>query len=396
MKYSQHLKENNVKLPAAFVDLEAFDQNVQRVAETLKGLPFTVRVATKSIRVPELIKRVLDFGAPYKGLMCYSAEEALFLSQHGFDDFLVAYPTLAHHEIEGLVKLCRDGKKVSLVCDDWRQIEVVQKISAQHLRAGQKFSVLLEIDLSVRLGPLVLGVRRSPLRDIDAVLGLIRKIQSLSAVQFSGFMAYEAHVAGVGDQNPFKKALSFILKPFRRWSMKKVVEKRKALFEACRNNQISFEIFNGGGTGSTQWHNDEAKVLTEVTVGSGFLCSHLFDYYSNFQPIQAGFFALQAVRQPEEGWYTCSGGGYVASGEPGLDRLPRPLEAEMSLSGFEGTGEVQTPVQTKNKISLGDPIVFRPAKAGEWLERFNEVHLFEKGRHQKSVKTYRGFGQCYF
>jgi D-serine deaminase-like pyridoxal phosphate-dependent protein len=56
-----------------------------------------IRLATKSIRVPELIERAMSVGgSTYRGLMCYSVEEALFLAQMSgladVQDFLIAYP----------------------------------------------------------------------------------------------------------------------------------------------------------------------------------------------------------------------------------------------------------------------------------------------------------------
>ena len=64
----------------------------------------------------------------------------------------------------------------------------------------------------------------------------------------------------------------------------------------------------------------------------------------------------------------------------------------------EGCGEVQTPVRLPLGFHPlpGDPIVFRHAKAGEPAERFNEYLLVEKGKIVDRVKTYRGYGKCFF
>jgi D-serine deaminase-like pyridoxal phosphate-dependent protein len=102
------------------------------------------------------------------------------------------------------------------------------------------------------------------------------------------------------------------------------------------------------------------------------------------------------VRKPEEGWFTCLGGGFVASGEPGWDRIPKPFDSSLKLSGFEATGEVQTPVQSSSDLQIGDSVIFRHAKAGEVMERFNQVVLIENGSVTGSAKTYRGYGECYF
>lgn len=388
MNYSTILSQDHAELPCAFVDLDAFDDNCRALALMVKGTPFTIRIATKSLRVPDLIRRALNTGAPFQGLMCFSAKEALFLAEQGFDDLLVAYPSLQDSDLVALKKVHDSGKLISLVVDDERHLMALQKIMA----GSKPFPVLLEPDLSLRIGSLVIGVRRSPLRTVDELVTLATKIRNYPALRFMGLMAYEAHVAGVTDRNPFKKFLSPVIYFIRRYAMKKVIRHREELVKKLKEAGLSPELVNGGGTGSLSFNREE-KVLTEVTAGSGMFCSHLFDYYSNFKLSPSAFFALQVVRAPEENWVTCQGGGYVASGEPGWDRIPKPLAG--NLSGFEATGEVQTPVENSG-AQLGDIVIFRHSKAGELSERFKEFLLISKGKIVGKARTYRGFGENYF
>jgi D-serine deaminase-like pyridoxal phosphate-dependent protein len=64
----------------------------------------------------------------------------------------------------------------------------------------------------------------------------------------------------------------------------------------------------------------------------------------------------------------------------------------------EGFGEVQTPVQVPSDldIRLGDPLFFRPAKAGEIAERFTEYILIRDNQIVDKVPTYRGLEQCFY
>jgi D-serine deaminase-like pyridoxal phosphate-dependent protein len=141
--------------------------------------------------------------------------------------------------------------------------------------------------------------------------------------------------------------------------------------------------------------------LTEVAAGSGFLCSHLFDGYRGLDLRPAAFFALRVARAPALRTFTCHGGGYSASGAAGPDRLPRPvLPRGLSLLGLEGAGEVQTPVIFNDArdavpIAVGDPIIFRHAKAGELAEHFDEYLLVRGERVEGRVPTYRGDGRCF-
>jgi hypothetical protein len=156
-------------------------------------------------------------------------------------------------------------------------------------------------------------------------------------------------------------------------------------------------IFNGGGTGSVQLSRED-DALTEITIGSGFLCSHLFDYYAGLSLEPALFFAVQAVRRPAPRIVTCAGGGIVASGEVGKDRQPKPVWPRgLSLLPREGAGEVQTPLRLGRgcEVELGQPVLFRPAKAGELAERFREYLLVRDGLVEARVPTYRGLEQCF-
>ncbi len=392
------------RLPAAVVDLEAFDRNVAQVAEVLRqgGHGHTLRIATKSIRVPALIRRVLDYGPPYAGLMCYAVEEAAFLAEQGFDDLLVAYPSVQDSDLQLLRTMTDSGRTVRLVLD---AVEQLERLSAANVGADKPLLVVLDVDMSLRPfgGRVHLGVRRSPLRTVDQVLELYRRALDLPGVRVVGLMGYEAQVAGLGDRNPFQKALNPVARFIRRRSMRAVARLRQQLAEKIYAAGYELELFNGGGTGSVNLAVAEPW-LTELTVGSGFLCSHLFDYYSNIRLEPACFFALQRTRSSDEQFITCAGGGFIASGSPGWDKVPRPyLPAGLKLVSTEGCGEVQTPLELTGagsetdgrRLQPGDPVLFRHAKAGELAEHFREYLLVAGGKIIDRVPTYRGLGQAF-
>jgi D-serine deaminase-like pyridoxal phosphate-dependent protein len=107
------------------------------------------------------------------------------------------------------------------------------------------------------------------------------------------------------------------------------------------------------------------------------------------------FFALPVVRRPAPDLVTAFGGGYVASGPAGRSRLPRPVSAGLTLLGTEGAGEVQTPLRgtAADGLRIGDGVWFRHAKAGELLERFDQVRLTGSDGTLQSVPSYRGEGK---
>jgi D-serine deaminase-like pyridoxal phosphate-dependent protein len=383
-------------LPAAIVDLDAFDRNAAALALAAAGKP--VRLATKSLRVPELISRALRSSPLFRGLLCYSAQEARFLASKGFDDLLVAYPTLQRSDLAALREIHESGKTISLVVDG---AEGVAALALAMEGAGRPFRVVIEVDASLRLlgGALHLGVRRSPVRDAADLERRIDDILRHPSLRAVGMMAYEAQVAGLTDRNPFKPLLNPVASLVRAASVRDIASRRRRLADVFLKKGLALEVFNGGGTGSLTSARGESA-LTEVSAGSALFSPHLFDYYSNIRFEPAAFFALQVVRVSDPGYATCQGGGYVASGEPGWDRVPRPwLPEGLRLVPAEACGEVQTPLRTRDaavEIAPGMPVFFRHAKAGELMERFREVLLIRGGRIEGRAPTYRGSGQSFF
>lgn len=389
-----------VRLPAAIVVLDAFDHNLDVMLERLRAHGLPLRLATKSLRVPALIARVRERAKrELRGLMCFSAEEADYLAGEGFDHLLVAYPTLQARALRALARRARDGREVCIAVDSEESARAASEAAAAE---GATLDVVFCTDMSWEpVGPRAhVGVLRSPLRTPEQVVALARTVSGLGHARARGVIAYEAQVAGLGDRNPFSPALGPIVRLVRRRSMADVAKRRVALVAALVREGADVSIVNGGGTGSLDLSTSETGV-NEVAAGSGLFKPHLYDYYSDpwMQRLRPALFvALEAVRRPTSRHVTCAGGGYVASGSAGADKHPLPWSpAGAVLTGPEMTGEVQTPVVLPPgvHVALGAPVVFRPAKAGEPLERFAEVVLVQKGRVVGRAHTYRGLGQTY-
>jgi D-serine deaminase-like pyridoxal phosphate-dependent protein len=385
-----------MKLPAIVVDLQAFDRNASalaaQVAATRPGL--TLRLATKSFRVPELLRRALDSSPVYRGLMCYSADELAFLAGQGFDDLLLAYPTLQTSSLLALAACARE-KNVSVVVDS---LEGVEALARAAKASAVKIGCVLELDVS-RVGAWLprLGARRSPLRSASDLFGLLDKIDLHAELRFEGLMAYEGQVAGVQDRSPFKGFfMNFVTEWVRSLEARAVSNRRAEVLNSLGQRGYTAKIVNGGGSGSLSFVLSE-PALTEIAVGSALLAPHLFSAYSNLDVEAALFVALECVRSSEPGWVTCAGGGYVASGAAGPDRLLVPVDPPgAAVSSLEGCGEVQTPLKLAGatKLAIGDLTFWRPAKAGEIAERFSSYLLWD-GSELRETPTYRGLGACF-
>lgn len=389
------------RLPAAFVDMDAFDRNIEKLADLAKKNNKKVRIATKSIRIPELILRVLANNPEvFQGVMCFTVEEAKFLHGLGVKDLLIAYPTVQPSDLRLLREMHDSSAKVSLVIDSEAHMQALDNA----MKGIKKpLPVIIDIDMSPRAfnGKIHLGVRRSPVRTIEDLQQLLKTAHGYPSINPIGAMGYEATVAGLTDNNPYTTFLNPLAKLVRKWGISHAANIREQVPEVFKAAGFTLEIFNGGGTGSVNY-SVKQKALTEITVGSGLLCSHLFDYYSNlkddFYFLPAAYFALQVDRSSDPGYVTCLGGGYVASGPPGWDRYFIPILPQgLKLTTDEAGGEVHTPLKVEGLITpkTGEPVLCRSAKSGEIYERFNEVHLVTHGEIKETVETYRGKGKCF-
>ena len=386
------------QLPAAMVDLDAVDHNIAMLLERLGPRTTTLRVASKSVRVPWLLRYLLDHGeGRIAGLMTFSASETAFLAEHGFDDLLLAYPVGRESDARLLADLAAGGTRVWVAADSEDHVRLLGKAARAR---GCTLPICMDVDMSWRPlgGRAHLGVRRSPIRHADTARTLARKIAEEQGLVLTAVLAYEAQVAGIRDSNPGSRHLDPIRQFIKRRSQPAVRDLRKSVVDALRKDGHDIQVVNGGGTGSIDSTCADPSV-TEATAGSGFLCPHLFDGYTGLPLAPAAFFALAVVRCSDPEFVTCSGGGYVASGGAGPDRLPLVHSPPgVQTLGMEGFGEVQTPLRLGRdapSLGIGDPVVCRHAKAGELAERFDSYHLIRGDAFVEAVPTYRGLSACF-
>src|SRR5699024_5187865 len=248
-----------------------------------------------------------------------------------------------HTELEAVCNVIEAGTRVTLVVDDGAHVERIGKTAVEN---GVEVPVCIDIDMSTDHFGIYFGVRRSGVRTPDGALSLAETIAETDGVVLAGVMGYEAQIAGLPDDDPSNNAgMNAAVRGLKRRSAPTMRERRERVVAALERAGHDLGFVNGGGTGSVEVTRRDASV-TELTVGSGFYAPHLFDHYREFQYEPAVGYAVEIVRQPTPDIYTCRGGGYIASGPPGVDKTPTPyLPESASLLSNEGAGEVQTPVE---------------------------------------------------
>lgn len=402
--------------PTAVLDLDAFDANLDALAERARGLP--IRLATKSLRVPAAIDRALAHPG-YSSVLAYSVPEALFLHARGIRDIVIGYPSLDRPALARMIAEADALSNITVMIDSVDHLDIIDDVRRSLAEAGRKSSsdvtapagegenlaeagaasvrVCIDVDSSYRpaeswLGDRVhIGARRSPIRDARSAVALARQVAARPGFDLVGMMFYEGQIAGTADAG--RTVRQAIVRAMQKASIAELAERRAAVIVAVREI-ADLEFVNGGGTGSFESSSVEGT-LTELAAGSGLFSPGLFDGYTHFRHRPAAYFVTPVVRRPGPGWVTVFKGGFIASGVPGSDRLPTiAWPPGLEYSGLEGPGEVQTPLTGPgtDALRIGDLVWFRHAKAGELAEHFNDFQVVSQDRIGAVWTTYRGEG----
>jgi D-serine deaminase-like pyridoxal phosphate-dependent protein len=383
--------------PVAVLQLDALRHNAHDMLRRANGKP--IRVASKSVRVRGVLDSVLALDG-YHGVLAYTLDEALWLAtptaeNPGIEDVVVGYPTADRSAIALLARSPELAARVTLMVDSIEHLDFIDSVIAPDKR--ENIRLCLELDSSwqsKRLGHV--GVWRSPVYSVEDAGALAARIIRRPGFTLVGMMGYEAQIAGQGDKPRGRPVWAATVRWMQKNSKAELIERRGDAVAAVRK-LVDLEFVNGGGTGSLEFTASDDSV-TEIAAGSGLFGGHLFDHYASFKPAPAAVFALPIVRKPTSAMATILGGGWVASGPPGEDRLPRiDWPTGLHLVGREMAGEVQSPVTgaAAGVLRIGDRVWLRHTKSGELSEHVNEFHLVDNGSVVGSLQTYRGEGKAF-
>jgi D-serine deaminase-like pyridoxal phosphate-dependent protein len=373
---------HDLDAPVGVLAVEALASNAFDMLDRAAGLP--IRVASKSVRVRGVLDAVLELPG-YRGILAYSLAEALWLAET-YDDIVVGYPTADRGALARLAADAKLASRVTIMVDDVAQLDLVDAVARPGKRAVIR--VALELDASYRSRTLGhVGVRRSPVYTPAQAEALAEAVVARRGFRLVGMMAYEAQIAGVTNAGRRRTAIRMM----QRRSADELRERRGEAVRRVRDI-ADLEFVNGGGTGSIESTHADPSV-TEVAAGSGLFGPHLFDGYTHFHPAPAAAFALDVVRRPSADIATVLGGGWIASGPPAPDRLPKVVWPQhLTMLARESAGEVQTPLRgaAARALEVGDRVWLRHTKAGELSEHLGAFALVENGALLGELPTYRG------
>ena len=383
--------------PFGVVSLPALAHNAFDMLDRANGT--TIRVASKSVRVRGILDAVLALPG-YAGVLAYTLPEALWLASDtdghtAIEDVVVGYPSADRAALRALATSPELARRVTVMVDSVAQLDFIDAVIAPSER--ETIRVCLELDASWDtwfLGHT--GVRRSPVHTVEEARTLAEIVVARPGFALVGMMGYEAQIAGQVNNPAGRRAYGAIVRWMQRHSAAELADRRGSAVASVR--QIAdLEFVNGGGTGSLESSAAESAV-TEIAAGSGLFGPHLFDNYTHFSPAPAAAFALSVVRKPNPTISVLLGGGWIASGPPQPDRLPKVVWPENTkMLTREMAGEVQTPLEGAGAAAMkvGDRAWLRHTKAGELSEHLTEFAIVDGSAVVETLPTYRGQGKVF-
>lgn len=229
-----------VETPSLLLDLEAFERNLERMAQAVGGTGVQLRPHSKSHKCPVIARRQIDFGAV--GVCCQKVSEAEAMVIGGVRDVYVCNEIVDPSKIQRLAALARQAR-VSVAVD---HSDNVKALNQGALQFGVKLAVLVEVNV---------GNERCGVEPGEQVVNLARQISELEGLRFTGLQAYNGKAQHLPTYEDRRKAIESTIEKVR--LCKGLLE--KAGF-AC-------EQITGSGTGTYRFEFGSG-IFTELQAGS--------------------------------------------------------------------------------------------------------------------------------
>lgn len=166
---------NTFGSPAAVIDLDRVDANIERLQQLCDGAGLKNRPHIKTHKIPSLAKKQIAAGA--SGITCQKLGEAEVMAAAGLDNILISYNLLGAEKMGRLGKLAGEID-ITVAADN---PVVVEGLTEAGRIAGRPVNVVVECDT---------GMKRAGVETPGEAITLARDIASLPELNFRGLMFY--------------------------------------------------------------------------------------------------------------------------------------------------------------------------------------------------------------
>ena len=291
---------SGIDTPALVIDLDAFERNLDAMAEACRRLGVRLRPHAKTHKSPIVAAKQIARGA--MGICCQKLAEAEVFVASGIADVLITNEIVGGHKLERLARLARHAR-IGICADN---AEAVETLAAAAAKAGSRIEVLVEIDV---------GQKRCGVAPGAPAVELAQKIARFSSLTFAGLQAYYGSAQHLRTHDE------------RRAAIASARDKTAATVRLLAEAGMECATVAGGGTGTYELEGSSG-VWNELQPGSYIFMDA--DYAKNTrgpgaQVFEHALFVLASVMSLSAGWAVVDAGHKALSNDSGFPTvLGRP------------------------------------------------------------------------
>ena len=336
-----------VDTPALLIDLDAFESNLDHMAQRLEGTGVRFRPHAKTHKCPTVALLQMARGAV--GVCCQKVGEAEAMVYGGVRDVLVTNQIVGDSKIERLVSLAKQAQ-IAVCADDPVHIEAYGKVAGAN---NVELAVLVELNV---------GSNRCGVEPGDPVLKLARLIEDTKGLRFAGLQAYQGGAQHL--RTPEERAAA----------IKAAVDRTIESTTLLNANGIACPVITGAGTGTYRLEAS-SKVYTELQAGSYIFMD--VDYSKNLgetgKPLQefknSLFVYSTVISKPTSDRAVLDAGHKAVPIDSGL-----PMVADMPDLEYAGASDEHGKLMIKDQqqdIKIGDKFKLIPGHCDPTVNLFD-------------------------
>jgi D-serine deaminase-like pyridoxal phosphate-dependent protein len=208
------------------VNLTLMEENIARLMKRFQEKPVHVRPHLKTVKSPELAKKLLTAGAI--GGCVAKVSEAEVMAEAGIENLLITTEIVGQPKLARLVTLIQQHSQIKVVIDSL--------LGAQRLNQAMGYAHL-QIDALIDLN---VGQNRCGVTPGAEALLLAQQISALPHIRLVGVQGYEGHLQHIHDRAEREQRC--------RQAMQELTETAEQL----RAEGFPIEIVTTGGTGTAE------------------------------------------------------------------------------------------------------------------------------------------------
>ena len=343
-----------VDTPCLILELDAFERNLKRLPESLRGSDIRLRPHAKSHKCAEIALRQVALGAV--GVCCQKTSEAEALVAAGINDVLIANEVVGADKLKRLSALAQ--RATIRVCVD--DAGNVRDLDAAARAAGVTLELLVEVDV---------GAHRCGVAPGAPAVALAQQIVARRNLRFAGLQAYQGaaqHVRKVAD---------------RREAIARAVNAVKTTTRLLGEAGIACDYVTGAGTGSYMFEAT-SSVYHELQAGSYIFMDA--DYAKN-EWIESGipqfehslFVWTTVMSAPARDRVVVDAGLKASSTDSGMPRIADYPDVEYTKASDEH-GVLQ--INGATRLKVGDKLRLIPGHCDPTVNLYDWYVCVRNGR----------------